>query len=87
MSHQERTFLEIINNFEFTIVILNRIMKTPPSTTDFILNLMGLIRITIKNSCNRISDYFKISDNDLKNRIIGTLIFYRYKIMTKSLKK
>ena len=87
MSHQERTFLEIINNLGFTIVILNRIMKTSPSTTDFILNLMGLIRIPIKNSCNRSSDYFKISENDLKNKIIDTLIFYRYKIMTKPLKK
>ena len=62
-------------------------MKFAPLTTDSILNLMGLIRIPIKNSCNRSSDYFKISENDLKNRIIDTLIFYRYKIMTKPLKK
>ena len=71
MSYQERTFLEIISNFGFTIVIVYRIMKTPSSTVDPILNLIELIEISIKKSCDRCSDYFKLSAVVLKNRIGG----------------
>jgi len=36
-------------------------MKTPSSTIDSTLNLIELIKISIKKSCDRSSDYFKLS--------------------------